>query len=1366
MPALRLRRPLPDVLPLVGLLACPALPPPWAAVGVAAFAALYLVRRRPRREALLVAVAGGGALLALGADWLRQLSAGPSRAEWLVAATSSYRALWQDLEGEAAAAAREIGTPPRDAAARLATFAALAHQAGEGGSARRRTLLVVDPDGEPVAWGGEGLLREFAPQDLPAAGGTSALAGFEGVTLLAVRPLTSGRRPWRVVAGYSLPTDRLPFDPPGFKPAESYRWSVEPGVPDDAGVAPRGVRLEAPPAPAIRVEDRAPFAWRSRPPWRRLGPRVAWALLAFALVTLAVLRTIGLAILAATVLRRAGETGQVAVLAAGAALCGALALAVAAWIAGALALGVGLAALGLLGERRPSAARGGEALHALAGALVAATLLLACGAVQLWRGPLDLASGMGGGWDVHGLRLALAASATGLLALAAGRSSPRGRGDLAAWIAVLLLVGAAAAHDRPLLGAALLAAGAAVGTVWARAAGLPRPAPAAVLALLGALAAATSWEAAHRWALRRELVETLPALRPPEPAETASAAAALDTFFADLDAARLAVGEPLPRDRRDLALAIWRASPLAQPNRSSALVVLAENAVESSFAFGLPLTADGDLDRDPGRWQALSLPAWDEALIAGEAPLEASGRTLGRLRYWLLLRPGFRLAAGGPGAPEAGLLRGEPGLRAVQGLPRSLRYALYDSGGRARRSPWKEAPPLPAALRQSDALRRVAVPGGRAWARARRGADGIEALFLPALGPLRGFDRVGTHAAGALALVAAGVVLGVLLGLPRAAFRDLLRRAVRSYSKRLILVFTALLLVPLLLLGFVLVRGLQERLRRDQQAAGEAALDAAQRVLGEYLLTLEPGFGIETALEDDLLVWLSRVVQHEVNLYWGSRLYASSKRELFTAGLLPARIPGEIYTRMALLGYDMTSRTNRAGDTAYLELYTPLQVPGVPAEREGLTLSMPLLAQQEETAAEIAALRRQVLLGTVALFVLLVAVGTRLARNFTAPLMELVRGTQRIAGGAASVGFRPSELELVALVEAVDRMAQRIAEARDRLLREKQVVDSMVDNIAAGVVSLDHDRRVLMRNRVAADLLGVEVGERIGDAVGRRPQLGALAQLLRRAGGEPAQETLRVGGEREWSVVWVPVPGAGEPAALLVVEDVTEVLRAQRLQAWAEMARMIAHEIKNPLTPIRLSAEHMREVWEHDRERFAAVFERCTANILRQVEDLRQIAAEFSTYSRIPRIELVPGDLAAAVGEVVEGYRAAPPAGVRVDFSADPPRLPARFDAKLLGRALRNLLENALRASRDGGGVCVRVERHGAEARIVVADAGPGVPEELLGRIFDPYFSTHDTGTGLGLPIASRIAQEHGGQVTARNRPGGGLEVTITIPLP
>jgi two-component system nitrogen regulation sensor histidine kinase NtrY len=255
------------------------------------------------------------------------------------------------------------------------------------------------------------------------------------------------------------------------------------------------------------------------------------------------------------------------------------------------------------------------------------------------------------------------------------------------------------------------------------------------------------------------------------------------------------------------------------------------------------------------------------------------------------------------------------------------------------------------------------------------------------------------------------------------------------------------------------------------------------------------------------------------------------------------------------------------------------------------------------------------------------------------------------------------------------------------------------------------------------------------------------------------------GAEREWSLIWVPLPGAGEPAALLVVEDATEVLRNQRLQAWAEMARIIAHEIKNPLTPIRLSAEHMREVWKRDPDHFERVFERCTVNILTQVEELRSIASEFSTYSAILQIDPKPGDLTAAITELTEGYRTAPPPGVRVGLETDGP-IPARFDAKLLGRAVRNLLENALRAAAAGGGeVLVRIEKENSHARIAVTDNGPGVRPENLPRIFDPYFSTHDTGTGLGLPIARRVVEEHGGHITARNRTEGGLEVVITLPV-
>jgi two-component system nitrogen regulation sensor histidine kinase NtrY len=190
----------------------------------------------------------------------------------------------------------------------------------------------------------------------------------------------------------------------------------------------------------------------------------------------------------------------------------------------------------------------------------------------------------------------------------------------------------------------------------------------------------------------------------------------------------------------------------------------------------------------------------------------------------------------------------------------------------------------------------------------------------------------------------------------------------------------------------------------------------------------------------------------------------------------------------------------------------------------------------------------------------------------------------------------------------------------------------------------------------------------------------------------------------------------------------------------------------------------MVEVHHRDPERFDAVFERCSANILAQVDELQEIAQEFSIYSRLPRVEKKPGDLAAAVGELVDSYAAAPPPGVTLRFEADGGGVPVRFDARLLRRAVRNLLENALRASAGRGEVLVRVARDGAEASIAVADRGPGVAPDQLPRIFDPYFSTHDTGTGLGLPIARRIVEEHGGTIQALPRAGGGLEVVIRLP--
>ncbi|MFY9821835.1 MAG: ATP-binding protein [Thermoanaerobaculia bacterium] len=1352
-----------EIVLVAALVASPLLSTPWSALAVLVLSGAWLWLRGPR-ERLIAGPLLAVALISLAAGWVLSRGDRASRAEWKQETRREYRRLWDDLRHEAAAAVRSVGGPAETAAMRLEAFrklAAIETGAGPG----RRTLLLLDPDGVPVAWAGEGLLHEL-PQELPRSGYYHR-ASFSAATLLAILPLDGARRPWRIGAGASFGTDALPFPS-----ARSARWALA----DSPAKALAGTDVVTlPGAPALIVERAATGGSRGRP----LTDRVAWVALGLALLALAVVR--GLRNVLPGGLPPGDESAArpvlPLVLSGLVALCGAFPVPLPSL--GVLLAGLALAALSLrvhtaIAERIPLPVKG---------AVAVLVLLFAAWEIQRLLGSRDLGADIVVSAEAFALRLGFAGAAFGLFVLAGRREDRQTTvpGHRWAWIAVALLIAGASLCDQPLAAGILLAAGGAATAVWLNVRRLHQGMALVVLVLVSIFAGAGAWETAYWLALRAYAGDELLArLAPPTRADLASVAGEVRTHFLQSDLQKLVPRSPVNLEQQDLAYALWRDSPLARHHSLSALVVETPDGPVSSFSFGMPLTDKGMVDDDPARWEDLRLPLWEGFLISGETPLRLGGQPWGTLRYWLLPRPGFevhdwrRLSE-----VDVGLLKGGPVAGSAEKIAEPALYALYTREGRAVLSPWEEEPPLPASLSRSRGVPAYAVvetPTGpaRSWARLSR--QGWEAVYLPLVDPLGGLERMGNWSVGVVALLALATPFILLLALPRAAFRDLLRRTWRSYSKRLTFIYTVLLLIPLVALYFVLVGSMGERLRRDQRESGEAALSSVQQLLSQRLLALPPGFGVDTAFGDRLLIDLSGVVRHEVNLYWGSAIHASSRHELFAAGLLPKRIPGEIYRRLSLLGYGLASRTNRVGDTTYLEMYAPLRVPGSPLGSGSLFLSMPLLAQQEESDRQLAELRRHGLLVTAGLFALLVAVGRHLAGNFTRPLMQLVEGTRRIAAGAPSLDLAPTELELAALVEAVDEMARKIADARERLVREKQVVERMVENITSGVVSVDRERRVLLHNRVAAELLGTAVGESLQVAVDRSERLAPIAAFLRTAGTEMERSTVRLragggaegaggGSELEWSLVWVPLPGAGEPSALLVVEDATEVLRGQRLLAWAEMARMIAHEIKNPLTPIRLSTEHMMEVYKRDPEHFDRVFERCTTNILAQVEELRSIASEFSAYSSIPRIDPQPADLVASVADLVEGYRAAPPPGVEVEFDAQPATLVARFDAKLLGRALRNLIENALRASSGAGRVTVRIDQQNGFARIAVQDSGPGVPHDLLPRIFDPYFSTHDTGTGLGLPIARRIAEEHGGDMTARNRPEGGLEVVVTLPV-
>ena len=227
--------------------------------------------------------------------------------------------------------------------------------------------------------------------------------------------------------------------------------------------------------------------------------------------------------------------------------------------------------------------------------------------------------------------------------------------------------------------------------------------------------------------------------------------------------------------------------------------------------------------------------------------------------------------------------------------------------------------------------------------------------------------------------------------------------------------------------------------------------------------------------------------------------------------------------------------------------------------------------------------------------------------------------------------------------------------------------------------------------------------------------------------------------------------------------------KTKKLEAWAEMARQVAHEVKNPLTPIQLSTEHLLRVYRDPDVDFDKVLDECTETILQQVKSLRQISMEFSTFASPEPLKLESLDLGELVRETVEPYVQAPPPGIEFEVHVDETLPRIRCDRRLVKRTLVNLMENALHAVDGSGAVRVRVEPDASSGerfvRVSVSDTGVGVDPELKGRIFEPYFSTRASGSGLGLAIAKKVVEDHGGQISLESEPGRGTEVTMTLPV-
>jgi two-component system nitrogen regulation sensor histidine kinase NtrY len=434
------------------------------------------------------------------------------------------------------------------------------------------------------------------------------------------------------------------------------------------------------------------------------------------------------------------------------------------------------------------------------------------------------------------------------------------------------------------------------------------------------------------------------------------------------------------------------------------------------------------------------------------------------------------------------------------------------------------------------------------------------------------------------------------------------------------------------------------------------------------------------------------------------------------------------------------------------------------------------------------------------LVILLFAIwwGFRMAKGVTGPIRALAEGTAEVARGNLDVVVESHATDEVGfLVDSFNQMTHDLREAHAHLEHSNAELDQrrrymeiVLRNVGAGVVSLDAEGRISTVNPSAGRLLAIPpgvaaVGKKLEEVLSQPDALEVVRELtsrLRAGVRESIRRQVQVTVGEEVLTLLVTVTllqdDDGRPLGTVVVfDDYSQVVRAQRMAAWREVARRIAHEIKNPLTPIHLSAQRIRRRF---RGRLAAgtedakVFDECVDTIASQVEGLKHLVNEFSNFARLPSARLVPEDLNRLVGEAVASY--AGTEGVRLETDLDPELPEVEVDREQLRRVLTNLLDNAVaavrernlrEASREIGHVELRTAYHAPlqTARIEVIDDGCGIKPEDRPRIFDPYFSTKSQGTGLGLAIVSRIVAEHRGYVRVHaNRPRG-TRFVVELPV-
>lgn len=658
------------------------------------------------------------------------------------------------------------------------------------------------------------------------------------------------------------------------------------------------------------------------------------------------------------------------------------------------------------------------------------------------------------------------------------------------------------------------------------------------------------------------------------------------------------------------------------------------------------------------------------------------------------------------------------------------------------------------------------------------------------------------------------VVLGlmVLVGYQLLALRRRLMLGLfgSKLTLRLVLLFSLVAVLPGVLVYAVSVQFLNKSIeswfdvRVDK--ALEGGLSLGRTTLDNMLkdLTLKAG-GMTSALVDaspSQQIAMLNNLREQMAIQEASLFHADGTLIAFSigegAGLMPTMVSQAEARRVLLqqphrvvesvgeqgLRLRVVIPVNKlSGETGLLQLVQA--VPGQLARDAEMVQSM--YQDYQELSLSRQGLKR--LYGLSLTLALLLALLSALAlaivfsERLSAPLSFLAAGTRAVAQGDFSQRHPVrSHDELGILTESFNTMTRQLAEARGELMRNqeqleaaKAYLESILAKLSAGVLSFNSERQLRSANPSAEQILGVEIapfmGINLGDWGLRDPRLAVVSAAILRAidqgGTEAWQEQVEFGSQSGRKVLLLrgsTLQVGSDSGFVLVFDDITRLLQAQRYAAWGEVARRLAHEIKNPLTPIQLSAERLTHRLAHKlADTDADMLTRATGTIVAQVAQLKGMVDAFSQYARIPELHLESLDLNRLVREVLALYDSHG-RGILLELDDAIPKVEG--DAARLRQVIHNLLQNAEQAVTEiqQARIVIRTQADANGVRLIVQDNGTGFPPDILARAFEPYVTTKAKGTGLGLAIVKKIVEEHSGSIEIRNLAPGGAEVALLLP--